>query len=679
MRRYMWKKGISMTLAAVMMAGSVTVPAVYRDNAAAIVQAAETGEMPENPAVVDGMVYATVNMEYADFYYGELNHIAANTEAATPDLSSDKAASYRETGMYDAVTSATSMKSTKWSTSYYEVGVENDETLKQDEDGNITNTNLYGIKDVQIAIPVDLYNALREQSDQSHKVYEYLKSAVYSDTAFTTEYKVLNADGTFSEMISKERTVKDEDAEATLATSTAWGNYQISIENLGVDDVSPTTDNLYGIVLTDQDGNNYGLLHSDNTWLRTGEFSWAVDSAFQEAHGNHVPYARTNGLKGGNTITKITYLLKDAADIEIDTNLKVKYLLDESVTGSAKPAAYDPNGTQVAFTLNNLPSDDYTLDSVVKGTRHGVTVEPEHYSYDATTKVLTLDETVSAGNDYVATFKSAEYGDIKVTFEITKADQTVTTSKDAYTVTYGGKAFNLGAKAQTSLSYQSSNESVAVVGEDGTVTVKGAGKATITITAIEDDYYNTTTKNVTITVNRREATITGVNSTYNKVYGNKAFNLGAKTNANKLTYTSSNKNVVTVSSKGLVTIKGTGVAKITVTASGANYITKTKTVTMKVAPKKQSVTVKSNKKKQMTVQVKKDTKATGYHIKVSTSSKFTTKTTKTYTIKSYKTYKKTLSSLTSGKKYYVKARSYKKSGNTTLYGAYSSYKSVKVK
>ena len=608
MRRYMWKKGISMTLAAVMMAGSVTVPAVYRDNAAAIVQAAETGEMPENPVVVDGMVYATINMEYADFYYGELNHIAANTEVATPDLSSDKVASYRETGMYDAVTSATSMKSTKWSTSYYEVGVENDETLKQDEDGNITNTNLYGMKDVQIAIPVDLYNALREQSDQSHKVYEYLKSAVYSDTAFTTEYKVLNADGTFSEMISREKTVKDEDAEATLSTSTAWGNYQISIENLGVDDVSPTTDNLYGIVLTDEDGNNYGLLHSDNTWLRTEEFSWAVDSAFQEAHGNHVPYARTNGLKGGNTITKITYLLKNAADIEIDTNLKVKYLLDESVTGSAKPAAYHPDGTQIAFTLNNAPSDDYTLDSVVKGTRHGVTVEPEHYSYDATTKVLTLDETVSAGNDYVATFKSPEYGDIKVTFEITKADQTVTTE-----------------------------------------------------------------------VNKKAATITGVNSTYSKVYGNKAFYLGVKTNANKVTYTSSNKNVVTVSSKGLVTIKGTGVAKITVTASGANYTTKTKTVTIKVAPKKQTVSEKSNKKKQMTVQVKKDTKATGYQIKVSTSSKFTTKTTKTYTIKSYKTYKKTLSSLKSGKKYYVKARSYKKSGNTTLYGAYSSYKSVKVK
>ena len=237
-----------------------------------------------------------------------------------------------------------------------------------------------------------------------------------------------------------------------------------------------------------------------------------------------------------------------------------------------------------------------------------MTVEPEHYSYDATTKVLTLDETVSAGNDYVATFKSPEYGDIKVTFEITKADQTVTTE-----------------------------------------------------------------------VNKKAATITGVNSTYSKVYGNKAFYLGVKTNANKVTYTSSNKNVVTVSSKGLVTIKGTGVAKITVTASGANYTTKTKTVTIKVAPKKQTVTVKSNKKKQMTVQVKKDTKATGYQIKVSTSSKFTTKTTKTYTIKSYKTYKKTLSSLKSGKKYYVKARSYKKSGNTTLYGAYSSYKSVKVK
>ena len=113
MRKAMWKKGLSVAMAAAMLTGTVTVPAVF--NTSAIVKAAEVAEksMPATPKAIDGMVYATVNMEYADFFYGELNNIAAGNET-TPDLSNDKVASYRETGMYDAVTSATNKKSIKY-------------------------------------------------------------------------------------------------------------------------------------------------------------------------------------------------------------------------------------------------------------------------------------------------------------------------------------------------------------------------------------------------------------------------------------------------------------------------------------------------------------------------------------------------------------------------------------
>ena len=94
MRKAMWKKGLSVAMAAAMLTGTVTVPAVF--NTSAIVKAAEVAEksMPATPKAIDGMVYATVNMEYADFFYGELNNIAAGNET-TPDLSNDKVASYR--------------------------------------------------------------------------------------------------------------------------------------------------------------------------------------------------------------------------------------------------------------------------------------------------------------------------------------------------------------------------------------------------------------------------------------------------------------------------------------------------------------------------------------------------------------------------------------------------------
>ena len=596
MRKAMWKKGLSVAMAAAMLAGPVNVPAVFHN--VAIVKADEESGMkdPSKLKAIDGYYYATVNMEYADFFYGELNNTAAGT-STTPDLSKDLLADYRAEGMYDTVTSAISTKSTKYATSYYETGVKNDEAETTGRDGKISNTNLYGIKEVKIAIPEALYKNLYAQKDGEYKdskIYEYLNQADYSDEAFDTEYKVLNADGTFSKMITKEGTVEDTDAEPVLTTSTVWGDYQIDIANLGVGDVTATTDNLYGIILTDKDGKNYGLLHSDNTWLQTQEFSWAVDDVFSVHGQNHVPYQRTNGLNAGNTITKITYLLKDSADIVINTNVKLKTLIDtDKVNGSAEPATYNADGMTVKFNFNNLPSDDYTLATLVKGARHGKTVDPEHWNYDAKTQTLSLDGSCAAADDYVATFKSKNYGDVKVTFAVAKADQTLSVANDAYTVTFGAESFNLGAKATTALKYETSNDKVATVDENGNVTITGAGTA-----------------------------------------------------------------------------------QITVTATGDNYNTVTKKITVKVAPKKQSVKVKAAKKK-LTATWTKDKNATGYQLQIATNKNF--KSAKTYTVKSYKTYKKTISKLKSKKTYYVKVRAYKTSDKTKVYGAYSAVKSCKVK
>lgn len=627
MRKAMWKKGLSVAMAAAMLTGTVTVPAVF--NTSAIVKAAEVAEksMPATPKAIDGMVYATVNMEYADFFYGELNNIAAGNET-TPDLSNDKVASYRETGMYDAVTSATNKKSIKYATSYYETGVANDEAETKGSNGTISNTTLYGIKEVKIAIPEALYHNLYEQKDDSanknSKIYEYLNNADYSDEEFKSEYKVLNADGTFSKMITTEGTVEDKDAEPVLTTSTTWGDYQVDIANLGVGDTTATTTNMYGIILTDEKGENYGLLHSDNTWLQTQEFAWAVDDVFSVHGQNHVPYQRTDGLKAGNTIKKITYLLKDSADIVINTNIKLKKLIDaEKVKGTADKATYSANGTAVKFNFENLPAEDYKVATVAKGGHHATAIEPKHWTYDANSKTLTLDETCAAGNDYTVTFKSEEFGDLKVAVTVDKADQTIDIAKDAYTDTMGATSFNLGAKANTALKYATSNDKVATVDENGKVTLKGAGTAEITVTAEANDNYNEATKTVKITVNKAPETTTATKP-------------AATTTATK---------------PAVKPVK-------------------------KVTVKKQTAKVKAGKKK-LTVTWKKDKAVSGYQIKVATKKNF--KGAKTYTVKSYKTYKKVIKKLKSKKKYYVKVRAYKTVGKSKVYGAYSAVRSCKVK
>lgn len=106
-----------------------------------------------------------------------------------------------------------------------------------------------------------------------------------------------------------------------------------------------------------------------------------------------------------------------------------------------------------------------------------------------------------------------------------------------------------------------------------------------------------------------------------------------------------------------------------------------KAVTIKVTPNKpKKVTSPKAKsgKKQMTVTWKRNKKADGYQITYAQSKNFK-KAKKNVMIKKNKTTKKVIKNLKSGKKYYVKVRAYKKSGNKKIYGAYSKVKTIKVK
>lgn len=621
--------------------------------------------------VIDGYVYAAINMEYEDFYYGELKNLEADgNKDANLNLAADVVDAAYADGEYDAVTSATTTKSQRFGAAYFDTDVANDETS-----GEKTGVTINGIKDTKIRISENLYNKLKAATDTNHKVFTYLKKATYSDTAFD-EYKELKADGTFAKMETE--TEKDTDANVSFTTTSSWGNYQLSIDNLGLEDTTISTDNMMGVVITAEDDEGkqtkYGLLHEDNLWLQPQEVSFAVVDGFVEPHGNHVAYKHTQQLQG-KTITNITYLVKDGKDISIDTNTFVKKLNTGNVRGAADAATYSPEGSKVKINFENLP-DNYTLSKVQKGSgKRAVTLDKDLYSYDQSTNTLTLDQSCVAGNDYSALFVSDSYADIKVAMTVNKRNQVISGTSN-YTKTYGDGAFSLNAAADAgTLIYTSSNQKVATVDANGKVTIKGAGTANITVKTEGNDCYNAAQKTVKITVNKKKSTMTG-SSSFTKVYGSKAFSLGIKTNGAAVKYASSNTKVAVVNANNTVSIKGTGIVTITVTAGDADYTTETKKITIKVTPKKQSVKAKAGKKK-VTIQWKKDTKATGYKIQISTKKNF--KGAKTYTVKSYKTYKKVVKKLKSKKKYYVRVRAYKTSGKTTLYGAYSSRQKVTVK
>lgn len=174
---------------------------------------------------------------------------------------------------------------------------------------------------------------------------------------------------------------------------------------------------------------------------------------------------------------------------------------------------------------------------------------------------------------------------------------------------------------------------------------------------------------------KKSQKITNVCSSYKKAYKN-SFTLKPKAKTS-CSYKTSNSKVATVSSKGKVTIKGTGKATITITAKATtNYKSATKKVTIYAVPAKLKTPAVTAGRKSLTMKWSKDSKADGYQIQYSTSSKFKKATTVTF---SKKTVKKTIKKLKKGKKYYVRIRAYKKIGNKKYYGTWSKVKNVKVK
>lgn len=211
-----------------------------------------------------------------------------------------------------------------------------------------------------------------------------------------------------------------------------------------------------------------------------------------------------------------------------------------------------------------------------------------------------------------------------------------------------------------------------------------AGKYTYKVAAKTDSTSKTLVNQSFVVLGKSAISAT---TSYTKTYGAAAFKLNAKRTAGNgaLSYTSSNKNVAKVTSAGKVTIIGTGYCTITVKAAATStYQAATKTIAIKVVPKKTSVSsLKVMGSRKLKVSWSQNTKATGYVIQYSTNKNFKSGV-KSVTVTNYKTKTKTLSSLTKNKKYYVRIRAYKKATvngkSTNLYAAWSAVKtSAKIK
>lgn len=214
-------------------------------------------------------------------------------------------------------------------------------------------------------------------------------------------------------------------------------------------------------------------------------------------------------------------------------------------------------------------------------------------TYDGTPKTPSLtvkvgETTLTAGEDYVAIYENyinagtatvkvygiEDYADLTgtATFTIKKADQIVTFAKGGeQTATYG-ESFSNTATAQldsanATISYSSSDESVATVDENGTVTILKAGEVTITATAAETSNVKEGKAEYKLTIGKATPTLTFANSTVSvKTTGSVNNPLTIVPGGLTVTYTSSDPKVATVdATTGKVTLVGKGTTTIKAT------------------------------------------------------------------------------------------------------------------
>lgn len=457
------------------------------------------------------------------------------------------------------------------------------------------------------------------------------------------------------------------------------------------------------VVMFHQDifGSGYDHSDSDGMVLRTQLTplmdEYDIDVVLQ---GHDHTYSRTFQLQGdGQQHTAFDKSYSSAADYKEQNNCY--QIVDNTQSGTV----VNPQGTVYLEANSATGSKFYNLIQQKQDY-----ISERSQTWTPSYSVITVTDESFSVSTYDTTTRNALTG--SSTYTIVKKEETPAAEKaettinatESYTKTVGDGAFTLDAKAanNAALTYESSDENIAIVSSKGKVSVIGQGTAVIKVTSAETDTEKSATKNITVTVNpaaqtpaqtpaapgqtaenttaKQEQVLTGTDR-YVKSYGCRQFKLNVKNSGDgALTYKSSNSKVVKVDKSGKITVAGCGRAKITVTAASTNtYEKSSMQITVIVNPKKQVAKLAARKNGNLLVTWKKDTKASGYEIVYSYDKNFKNN----ITIKSVSkntTSKLTVSKLKKNKVIYVKVRAYKKiAGGEILYGNYSNIVKVRVK
>ena len=468
MRKGMWKKGLTVAMAAAMLAGPVSVPAVF-NNGVSVVKADETNKGQD--------VYVLMNIPYADFYKAELNKKNTVKVDATTSATKTKTKSTLANGSYHADNTGEHISGITYPVKI-KAGTDLSKLTKITDASKVSIT--VNMKGKETTTEYKGKDALFESADYSYYVLS-TAPAYYKELTVNE-----NGSYSFGKTTATEKTVKGAAIEK-FKTSSKYGDYQLNLNFDKVADSDQISGNtkVLAAVITTTDGTQYGLRHVENIWKGT-EFAWGTGFTTQ-SHGCPISGEHYASMMG-KTIDAVTYYTENGVvKYDIDDTY-VPYKFDTSAfkvensdvtSGSAKvtvptlPEAYDAE--YAVEGLTNVSVENGTLKYNATGVKPGqytlnVTDKSSKYVPFSTSFTLTTDNVVAVYNNNVKAPALVAAKDVQ-------ADDFANFVKNIQKVSVNGKEYAASGKG-----------AVKLINADGTLVttadaLKAEGTYNIVVTA----------------------------------------------------------------------------------------------------------------------------------------------------------------------------------------------------
>lgn len=300
----------------------------------------ETPDKPDNPDTPAEYQYVLMNIPYGEFYKAEIKGNVVPVDGVSSATKQKTRTGSLVGGSYHS-----DPEGTKINGVIYPVRIKKGTDLSSfrqitdDDSVTITVTN----RGKENKTEYKGKDALFQSADHSYYIL--------SETPGYYKELTVAADGDLS--FGAVQTEKENvgGVNAKLQTESGYGDYQMSFSKLpaSVSDASE----VYGVVLHTEGGEDYGLRHLENIWLKTN-LAWSAGFV-TTTHGNTLASAHYESMMG-KTITGLTYYTNNGVqEITLEDKLYVPYKFNHAEFG-VKEAAVESCRTEITG-LGAIPAD----------------------------------------------------------------------------------------------------------------------------------------------------------------------------------------------------------------------------------------------------------------------------------------------------------------------------------